>query len=182
MHHAIWTSNQDVVPPPDGDWTHYTPVGGGGPSVFDPTQPTQACRPGYAGSRNQNIYTSRITEGLLVSSPQNVKPLSATLTRAFVVAVLNATDEARAVRITAAPPPGVDASFRNDGVALRTLRRGHARPAPPSHRSLFVRLSGSSDPVATIPVTPSRRPRTIPAAWAPSRPPARSSWAASPAA
>ena len=35
-----------------------------------------ACVAGNAGSRNQNIYTSRITGGLLAGSPGNTKPLS----------------------------------------------------------------------------------------------------------
>ena len=83
------------------------------------------------------------------------------------------------MRITAAPPPGVDASFRNDGVVLRSFDLVVPRRST-VHRSLFVRLSGSSNPVATIPVTVQEASK-IPAAWAPSRPSARSSWAASPA-
>ena len=112
VFHAVWTSNQDVRPPPPAPnptppgydttnpWANYTPVGGGGTSLYDPTQTTQACVPGREGMRNQNIYTSRITSGLQVSSPQNVKPLSPTVTRAFVVAVANATDREVAVRFS----------------------------------------------------------------------------------
>jgi hypothetical protein len=109
---ATWTTNQDVRPPADGDWTHYTPVGGGGPSVFDATQTTPACVPGQEGMRNQNIYSARITDGLQVSSLQNSKPLSTTLTRAFVVLVRNATKLERSFRMTIANQPvGGDASF-----------------------------------------------------------------------
>lgn len=149
VHYAVWTSNQDVRPPADGDWKNYTPVGGGGASLYDPAQTTPACEIGQEGMRNQNIYSARITEGLLVSSPQNVKPLSATLTRAFVVAVQNATGGERAVRITVRAPPGVAASFRNDGVALTSF--DVAIPAASTiTRSLFVRLTTSTDPVATL--------------------------------
>ncbi|MGC3996301.1 MAG: Ig-like domain repeat protein [Anaeromyxobacter sp.] len=151
MHHAIWTSNQDVRPPADGDWTRYTPVGAAGPSVWDPTVTRPACVPGNEGSRNQNIYTARITSGLAVSTPQNVKPLSATVTRAFVAAVTNSTDRVVAVRLTATPPAGVAASFRNDGVtalALEVL----LPPRSSAARSLFVRLAGATDPLSTIPV------------------------------
>ena len=151
VHHAIWTSNQDVRPPADGDWTRYTPVGLGGPSTFDPAVARPACVPGYEGSRNQNVYTARITSGLAVSSPQNVKPLAPGLTRAFVVAVANSTDRTIAVRLSAAPPAGVTASFRNDGVQLGALDV-EVGPRSAVFRSLFVALAGSVDPLPTIPV------------------------------
>ena len=40
VFHAVWTSNQDVVPPLDGDWTRYTPPAraAGTVSVYDPGQ------------------------------------------------------------------------------------------------------------------------------------------------
>jgi len=149
VFHAVWTSNQDVRPPPNGDWTKYTPPGGGGASVFDPSQTTPTCVTGYEGTRNQNIYTSRITSGLLVTSPQNVKPLSPTVTRAFVVAAKNATPVDRYFRFTASPPSGVTASFRNDSVSLLSFD-----VTIPAHsvvyRSLFAT---SATAAATIPVT-----------------------------
>jgi uncharacterized protein YjbI with pentapeptide repeats len=113
VFHAVWTSNQDVRPPADGNWANYTPVGGGGPSVYDPTQTTPQCVPGQEGMRNQNIYTSRITQGLLVTSPQNAKPLWRDKDRAFVVQVQNATavDRVFRLRITSPAPPGGSASF-----------------------------------------------------------------------
>jgi hypothetical protein len=112
VFYATWTTNQDVRPPADGDWTHYTPVGGGGPSVFDPMQTTPACSPGQEGMRNQNIYSARISEGLVVTSPQNNKPLSTTLTRAFVILVRNATKFDKTFHLTIAnQPAGGDASF-----------------------------------------------------------------------
>lgn len=112
VFYATWTSNQDVRPPLNGDWTKYTPVGGGGQSVFDPTQTTPACVTGQEGMRNQNIYSSRISQGLLVTSPQNAKPLSTTLARAFVVVAQNATDLDKSFRLTiASQPPGGKASF-----------------------------------------------------------------------
>jgi hypothetical protein len=152
VHHAIWTSNQDVRPPPDGDWTRYTPPGSvGGASVWDPAVARPACVTGYEGTRNQNVYTARITTGLAVSSPQNVKPLAPGLTRAFVVAVANSTDRTIAIRLSAAAPAGVSASFRNDGVALTALDVA-IPPRSAVHRSLFVALAGSTDPLPAIPV------------------------------
>ncbi len=112
VFYATWTDNRDVIPPTDGDWTHYTPVGGGGTSVLDPTKTTPACVSGQGGMRNQNIYVSRVSDGLLVGSLQNIKPLSATQKRAFVVTLQNLTAQDRTFRMTATSPNGdVNASF-----------------------------------------------------------------------
>jgi len=125
VFYATWTSNQDVRPPADGDWTHYTPVTYPlRPSLVDPSQTTQPCVPGQEGMRNQNIYMSRISQGLLVSSPQNAKPLSQTLERAFVVVAENTTLSEKAYRLSLVDqPPGGRASFLPmssiaDGAAL----------------------------------------------------------------
>ncbi|MBZ5540581.1 MAG: Ig-like domain repeat protein [Acidobacteriia bacterium] len=109
--YASWTSNQDVRPPADGDWTHYTPVGGGGPSVTG-SGTTPSCISGQEGMRNQNIYSSRITQGLLVSVPQNSKPLSTTLQRSFILLAQNSTNLDKTFRLTITnQPPGGRASF-----------------------------------------------------------------------
>ena len=106
VFHAAWTSNEDVRPPPDGDWTSYTPPGKPG------------CVPGREGMRNQNVYTGRITQGLVVSSPQTAKPLKPHViddpasVRTFVVQVQNLTGEGRWFRLrTAGQPVGGQASF-----------------------------------------------------------------------
>src|SRR5439155_4922 len=56
VHYASWTSNQDVIPPIDNDWTKYTAIGSG-TSVYDRST-TLSCTPGYDGTRNQNVYSS----------------------------------------------------------------------------------------------------------------------------
>jgi hypothetical protein len=102
LFHAVWTSNQDVRPPADGDWTSYTPPGKPG------------CVPGREGMRNQNVYTGRITQGLVVSSPQTSKvlkpyaPDDPSSVTTFVVEVQNRTAEARWFRLWIAgqPPSG----------------------------------------------------------------------------
>ncbi|HEY2404031.1 MAG TPA: putative Ig domain-containing protein [Steroidobacteraceae bacterium] len=76
---ATWTSNQDVRPPVSGDWTQTT-------------SPDCPIAPLLDGSRNQNIYFSRITQGLSFTAPQQSKPLSTTLPRAFVLDLFNSTD------------------------------------------------------------------------------------------
>ena len=118
VNFAAWTTNQDVRPPKADangniDWTAYTPVGStGGQSIFDSRFTEPVCVSGQEGMRNQNIYSSRVTQGLLVSSPQNSKPLSTAVQRAFVVFVQNFTNFAKSFRLTIAnQPQGGTASF-----------------------------------------------------------------------
>ena len=131
--YATWTDNRDVKPPMDGNWAHYTPTGQVHQSVLDPTQQTPLCVNGQEGMRDQNIYSSRITEGLLVGSPQNVKPLSATLQRSFIVTLQNLTNQQRTFHLTVTQPSGGQASFLQTS-SLTTLdvtiaaRSGAARP------------------------------------------------------
>jgi hypothetical protein len=123
LFHATWTDNRDVVPPANGDWTHYTPpVPAGTTSVFQPGQPV-VCVPGQEGMRNQNIYTAQITGGLVVGAPGNSKPLGTTifpvnsttavpLQRAFAVEAQNVTSGLINVRFSIANQPvGGKASF-----------------------------------------------------------------------
>ena len=100
LFHATWTDNRDVVPPPPGgSWENYTaPVVAGAISVEN-GNPLPACVPGEEGMRNQNIYTSQITGGLVVGAPGNAKPLGNTtfngksvpFQRAFPVEAQNST-------------------------------------------------------------------------------------------
>ncbi len=90
VHYAAWTSNQDVIPPADGQWDSYTAIASGS-SVYDGTKTVPNCQPGDEGDRNQNVYMSRISQGLVVSSPQTSKPLSSTIQRGFVILVQNQT-------------------------------------------------------------------------------------------
>jgi uncharacterized protein YjbI with pentapeptide repeats len=152
VFYATWTDNRDVVPPADGDWTHYTPPGStstGVPSVLDPTKTTLPCVPGQAGMRNQNIYSSRITEGLLVGSPQNVKPLfAAPKARAFIVTLQNLTSQERSFTLTLAPASGVGASFQQTAstTLLNVTVAAHSGAARPVFAS-------SSNPAGSVTVT-----------------------------
>src|SRR6266478_6524103 len=125
VFHAVWTDNRDVVPPPDGNWTHYeppfsasNPAGSANTSVFDPTQKVTACQvgvnDGFVASRNQNIYTSIVAPGLVVGSLGNAKPLgfdpsnpSQLLQRAFTVTLRNTTTAQRTFRISIANQPAL---------------------------------------------------------------------------
>ena len=114
--HITWTDNRDVVPPPvvggKQDWTQYVPPNGGNsqistytgvgaacPTCTLPSQTMQtACAivtpddgtsSSYSGDRNQNVYTSRITNGLVVRFKENAKPLSTSIQRSFSLLVKN---------------------------------------------------------------------------------------------
>ena len=98
--HLAWTDNRDVVAPPvvggSQDWTQYVPPNGGNGQVSTYSGTGAACpscsttqppcnlvnitnadgTPGtssYSGDRNQNVYTSRISNGLVVRFRENTK-------------------------------------------------------------------------------------------------------------
>ena len=160
VFHAVWTTNQDVRAPRSGDWTRYTPLPlpGQAVSVFDPAAGTppfcsDPAQSGHEATRNQNVYTSRITEGLLVTAPQNAKPLSPTETRSFVVVAQNTTRYRKALRFSVS---GIDttlygscagtetscASFQKD--ALVQSLDVVVLPGSSVSRSLFVRSPSAS--------------------------------------
>ncbi|MBA3638250.1 MAG: hypothetical protein H0W53_03030 [Acidobacteria bacterium] len=150
LFHAVWTDNRDVVPPINGDWKTYTPPTLGG------------CVPGREGMRNQNIYSARITGGLVAGSPGNTKPLHPTLPRGFVVFAQNATEVARTFRMTIQNQPvGGAASFLQASL-LPSVPGGPAVPAIVTtvdvtvpRRSTIARnvYATSTDPDAQINVT-----------------------------
>jgi parallel beta-helix repeat protein len=169
VFHAVWTDNRDVKPPYTKNWTDYTPPTYSGPRPR-PGEEIVLCQSGLAGSRNQNIYTARITGGLVVGSPQNSKQLSTTLQRAFVVFAQNtvvptALDNGRRYyRMTILnQPPGGRASFSQFPLPPFT-----AESAPPlttidltvpafttASRTVYVT---SSDPHAPVTVDVSEIP------------------------
>lgn len=110
--HITWTDNRDVVPPPvvNGaeDWTQYVPPNSATSQVSTYSGTGNACPTcatiepacatvsddngspsAYSGDRNQNVYTSRVTNGLVVRFRENSKPLSKSITRSFSLLVKN---------------------------------------------------------------------------------------------
>src|SRR6266852_540787 len=125
VFHAAWTDNRDVLPPPDGiSWNKYTPpisASIGATSKFDPTKTPPACVPGYSGMRNQNIYTSTISHGLILTSPQTAKPVLQSngqpIQRQFVVIMRNDTNLSRAFQLSIpTQPASAEASFLQFGL------------------------------------------------------------------
>lgn len=172
VHIAAWTDNRDVQPPAPNaqglvDWTKYTPVdlSGSQQSVFDPTQMRPACDPTATASRNQNIYSSRITQGLVVGSPQTSKPLSTALQRAFVILVQNFTEVERSFRLSIANQPSLANGSADPNGFASFVATTNPPPAPPfapttsidvtvgPHNGVTRPLFGlSSDPTASITV------------------------------
>src|SRR6266478_55948 len=120
VFHAAWTDNRDVLPPPDGiSWNKYTPpisASIGATSKFDPTKTPPACVPGYSGMRNQNIYTSTISHGLILTSPQTAKPVLQSngqpIPRQFALILRNDTNQSRAFQLSIpTQPASAQASF-----------------------------------------------------------------------
>ena len=169
---AVWSDNRDVVPPPDGDWSKYVaPIGQAQPSLFDPTVTLPDCNTVtftdaipqfqagslYTGTRNQNVYSAAISNGLIVAAPGNNRPLGfdvtgVPLTRGFVVFVQNATDETRTFQL-ALPltPAGVDASFAQD--ASVTTRDIVIAPYSSGAATVFARTTGGVVSSAPIPIS-----------------------------
>jgi hypothetical protein len=118
--HVTWTDNRDVVPPPvfNGaqDWTQYVPPNGGNSQISTYSGTGSACptcstvqpactlvnvtnadgtqgTSSYSGDRNQNVYTSRISNGLIVRFGENDKVQPANTTppaqRSFSLLVKN---------------------------------------------------------------------------------------------
>ena len=130
---AVWSDNRDVIPPPDGDWSKYVaPIATGAAESVRPdgdhsklltTSPSLTLgllRQGslYTGTRNQNVYSASISNGVIVAAPGNNRPLDgfdntgAPLQRGFVVYVQNTTGQARDFRLSLpSTPSGIEASF-----------------------------------------------------------------------
>ena len=163
VFHTTWTDNRDVRPPPvvctngvcTQNWSLYTPVAStGGSSAYDSTQNKPLCAVGQTGSRNQNVYTARITQGLLVGLKENSKSLlnssNAPIQRAFSVFATNTTGLTSFYRLTINPPPaGTTASF-DQKTSVPSLDVTVLAKTTIS-RSIFV-TSSSANPTLSITV------------------------------
>jgi len=149
VFHVAWTDNRDVIPPQFApyDWTLYTPVDVAGNDDYEsPPDIRPDCGGGHKpGMRNQNIYTSRISQGLKVGSPRNSKDLSI-FQRSFVVFVNNTTAEEKSFRLTIPnQPTWGQASFHQfeDIIELDVSVAPHSSIARP----VFVESSDADDSV-----------------------------------
>jgi len=153
VFHVAWTDNRDIRPPVSGNWQDYRAPNS---TQEDPlfSQIYGCTSYENAGMRNQNIYTSSITKGIIVGSPGNTKPLGTLgvtpdgvgIPRAFVVLLKNTTNETKSFRLSIAnQPPNGRASFLEfDNLFELDLE---IPPYSSISRSVFVY---SSDPKATV--------------------------------
>jgi hypothetical protein len=134
--HASWTDNRDIVKPPlSVDWTAWAP----------PTSPT--CDPTTVANRNQNVYTSRLSPGLVVGVEGNSRVVSTTsgpTLRAFAVFVQNATTVQRTFRFDTGGAPGGAAWF--DSAQTLTELFADVGPLSTVARTVFV-PAGQTVPV-----------------------------------
>lgn len=122
VSHVVWTDNRDVRPPLDDNWTVYNPPNSIQGANYQDENSAICSNDNNIGMRNQNIYTARITTGVLAGSPGNTKPLGQ-VQRAFVIFVKNTTNIDREFRLEIIAPEGIIASFLCDG-DLNPLDRG----------------------------------------------------------
>lgn len=162
VFHATWTDNRDVRPPPvvcdtfgvcRQNWSLYTPVASlGGTSLYDATQSRPACVPDQTGSRNENVYSSRISEGLVAGFRENAKQFVLTNgqapTRAFSLVVRNNTSRTTFYRLTITEPlpAGVVASF--DRVIPQQVLDVTINPRSSISRFVFVTSTTRAPKVA----------------------------------
>ena len=163
VFHVVWADNRDVRPPLDGvSWQNYVPPysasnpqGTTNQSKFDPTQNVPPCVVGVndstVGMRNQNIYTSQLTQGLAVSSLQTSKPLldngQLGIQRAFAVTAKNATNAARSFQWTAHVVPAsstVVASFDQFDPTVTTRRAVNIPAFSSVSLPVFVQATGTT--------------------------------------
>jgi hypothetical protein len=171
LYHVTWTDNRDVIPPSDGNWANYVPPTqpGADPnatrnSFYSPGTVVPACTADAkgntrAGMRNQNIYTARITGGLIAGAPDNSKPLDPNVQRTFVVYAQNTSNIVRSFRLTIDnQPAGGRASFSQLPLPPYTA----ASPAPLTVLDVNVPIRStvartvyatSTDPAAQVRVT-----------------------------
>jgi hypothetical protein len=108
IFHAVWGDNRDVKE--STNWIDFVhPIIGGDPNCSQGSQ---------AGIRNQNIYTSRLSRGIIAGSPGNTKPLN--IKRAFVVLIKNTTEIERNLNLTIISS-GPTAKFQERGVESDSL-------------------------------------------------------------
>ena len=93
VFHGIWTDNRDVRPPGNGVWTHIRRripgLRSSDAKRFRSWPNRSAVRAWTGRDANQNIYTARITRGLVVGALGNSRTLSPTLQRSFPVFAQN---------------------------------------------------------------------------------------------
>jgi uncharacterized delta-60 repeat protein len=151
IFHVAWTDNRDVRPPTGNwNWTDYVPVDPDGqPGEFISTDRADCF--GNVGNkpaiRNQNVYTAKLSLGVLAASPTNKKKDDLAVARSFVVYVKNNTEIYRSFRLTIIPPSSGYASFLQFDDPINPLTAMNVVISPFSTISRQVYIDGTNAPV-----------------------------------
>jgi hypothetical protein len=130
--HAVWTDNRDILNRAE-TWDAWSPPGTAG--CIDAVE---------ASKRNQNIYTARLSRGLVVGVEGNSRLLPGDVkTRSFAVFVQNASNKGRKFQLTISGTSAGLATF--DAATLPT-----ATPAPPPGTLPTTSLPVVIGPLSTI--------------------------------
>lgn len=152
VFHVAFTDNRDVIPPEDGDWTKKTCL----VTTVEPCTSVEG--EARAGNRNQNVYSSVVTEGAVAYVNANSKLLTEQGARAFVVTVENLSGSQQTYTLTINTPAGVKASFDKASfdvpttVPFVTAVQVAVQPRSSSTRSVWVRPDDASGARALIKV------------------------------
>ena len=126
LFHVTFTDNRDVIPPLSGDWSTPTCLAAGlaedGSGKVTGADNFKGCAtPGYAGNRNQNVYSAIVAENSFAFANANSKLLNASTPRGFVVTVQNVSDDEHTYTLTLPPAGhGVTAAFNKESFAPGT--------------------------------------------------------------
>ncbi|MEO8025413.1 MAG: MBG domain-containing protein [Bryobacteraceae bacterium] len=157
VFHLTWTDNRDVVPPlkQTAAWQN-TPsaifVLNADGSVT--TAPNPNCVPGLDGSKNQNIYTAKVGEGVAGYVQVNSKDLSATVARGFVVGVQNLLTTNQTFKLNIGNQPvGGYASFDQNTINQNNTLTQLTITVPPRSSAARVVWVTSTSLRASITVT-----------------------------
>lgn len=158
VFYASWTDNKDVIPPIDGNWVTPTClttdfVYDSQGNVTDVTSNSGCTTTGFAGNRNQNVYSAVIAENSYAVANATAKLLGTT-PRGFVVSVRNLSNVAHTYTLSLpAQAAGVSANFTKDSLL----------PSPPpatiSLTSVNVVVQPRSTAARTVWVTSTSNPK-----------------------
>ena len=133
VFHVAHTDNRNVIPPVNGDWTAQTCLATS--FTGDPSNPTtnfgNCSTPGYAGNRNQDVFSTIVTAGSVAYANANAKALVSDKPRGFVVTVDNfdSNPAGRRYQFSIVAPSGVVTSFDKDSFAAPSVTP--PSPTPP---------------------------------------------------
>ncbi|MFO1322513.1 MAG: kelch repeat-containing protein [Burkholderiales bacterium] len=159
VFHVTFTDNRDVIPPLDGNWATPTCLSAslttnGAGQTTGSTNFSGCATPGYAGNRNQNVYSAIVSESSVAFANANSKLLSSTTPRGFVVTVQNLSDQEHTYVLSLpAQAAGVTAAFNKGSFAPGTEVRQTSQTVIVQPRSSSTRTVWATSTAAKAKVS-----------------------------